>query len=284
MAKNVVPAPAAQPPRYSLLVAAEVITDDTTSRWEIDGITWAPEQCAGGGAAAVECFGNTAALDIPANPANAEADPFLVWAGDKCSAIGFQARDYEGRARRLLEATQSARVAHEFWQGEIAAAESLDNVPLADASSDTVTTTEASVRNAFGLLEGALADCGDGRRGMIHVTPQVFTHAQSWGLVVQQGQLWVTAVGTIVVEDAGYPGTGPNGEPADTTQWAYATSLVQVRLSALDITPETFVEAFDREVNLVEYRAQRLALVQWDQCCHFAAEVNIATAALGGVS
>lgn len=283
MAKNAVPAPPATPPRYSLLVAATAV-DDSASRWEIGGITWAPEQCAGGGVAAVDCLGNTAALNVPSNPANAEADPFLVWAGDKCSAIGYQARDYEGRARRLLEATQSARVAAEFWSGDLSAAESLDNTPLADVSADTVTTAEQDVVKVFGLLEGALADCGDGRRGMIHVTPQVLLHARSQYIVESAGQLWVTPLGTIVVADAGYDGTGPNGEPATATQWAYATSMVQVRLSSIVVTPENFAEAFDRSVNTVEYRVGRLALVQWDQCCHFAAEVDIATAAIGGVS
>jgi hypothetical protein len=270
MAKQAVPAIPATPPRYSLLVAAAVV-DDAASRWEVGGITWAPEACSGGGVADVTCFGNTAALSVPANEGNVEADPFLVWAGDKCSTIGFEARDYEGRARRLLEATQSARVAHEFWTGDLAASASLDNTPLADATSDTVTTGEVSVRN-------------DGRRGMIHVTPQVLTHAYSWDLITPQGQLWTTALGTIVVADAGYPGTGPNGESAADTQWAYATSMAQVRLSQIVVTPETFNEAVDRSVNTVEYRVGRLALVQWDQCCHFAAEVDIATAAIGGVS
>lgn len=283
MAKNVVPAPPATPPRYSLLVAAPTVVD-AASRWEIGGITWAPEACAGGGVAEVECIGNTAALNVAANPSNAEADPFLVWAGDKCSTIGFQARDYEGRARRLLEATQSARIAQEFWTGDLSASASLDNTPLADAAADTLTTSAVSVLNGMALLEAGLADCGDGRRGMIHVTPQVFMLAYAERIIEAQGQIYTTPLGTIVVADAGYDGTGPNGEPASTTQWAYATSMVQVRLSDVVITPDTFQAAVIRETNSIEYRAGRMALVQWDQCCHFAAQINVATAAIGGVS
>lgn len=285
--KQAVTAVPATPPRYGLLIAAETITDNT-SRWEVGGITWDPEQCAGGGVAAVECIGNTSSLVIPSNPGLAEADPFLVWAGDKCSTIGFEAREYEGRARRLLDASQSFWVANEFWTGDLSTAEGLDNVPLADVASDTVTTTEVSVLNALGLLEGALADCGQGARGMIHVTSQVLLHAVAERAVELVGQQYMTPLGTIVVGDAGYPGTGPNGEAALTTQWAYATSMVQVRLAPVMIVPGTFDQALaqmvERSQNTIEIRVQRLALVQWDQCCHFSAEINLPTPAIAGTS
>ena len=37
-------------------------------------------------------------------------------------------------------------------------------------------------------------------------------------------------------------------------------------------------------LNDVEVRAQRLALVQWDTCCLFAAQINITVPAVGGTS
>lgn len=289
MSKQAIDAVPAQPPRYGLLVAASVIADET--RWEIGGVAWSPEGCNGGGVMTVDC-GSTEQLVIDNNPANAEADPFGVWAGDKCSTFGFKARDYEGRARRLLAATESFHIAHELWTGDLSVAEGLDNEPLASAGADTVTAAASAVDvvTAFGLLDGALAACGAGRRGMLHVTPQVLLHARSQYLVELSGQQWITPLGTIVVADAGYDGSGPNGENPGTTQWAYATSMVQVRLSPIDVVPGSFADAVaraqavDRSVNTVELRAERLALVQWDACCHFAAQIDLDVPLTGGVS
>ncbi len=285
MSKQVMEAVPAQAPRYGLLVAAETINDDV--RWQ-DGVEWMPEQCGGGGATSVDCFGGTAAIDDAfTNPTLAEADPFLVYAANKCSTIGFPARDYEGRARRALAATESYQIAREFWTGDIAVADSLDNIPLADITADTVTTTELDPVAALGRLEGALADCGAGRRGMVHVTAQILVHLVASQAVQLAGQQYVTPLGTVVVGDAGYPGSGPNGEAAGATQWAYATSMVQIRLApvALPYTyQEAVTQAFDLGPNTILVRAERLALVQWDDCCHFAAEINITTPAVAGVS
>lgn len=289
MSRQAIAAVPATPPRYGLLVAANVVVDE--ERWQA-GIEWAPENCAGGGAIGVDCFGSTPDMPVPdENPGIASADPFVVWGADKCSTIGWQARDYEGRARRMLEATQSFSVAREFWDGAITLADSLINTPLTDAAADTVTAAAGPVGivEALGLLDGALGECGKGRRGMIHMTTQAFVHARAAYAVELAGQVWITPNGTVVVADAGYTGSGPNGEDPGATQWMYATSMVQVRLSPVDIIPGSLGEARAmREAmdnaNTVRIRAQRLALVQWDQCCHLAAQVDIDAPLVGGAS
>lgn len=294
MAKQAITAVPAVPPRYGLLIAADVIEDDV--RWQ-QGVEWAPEQCGDNrGSTVTECEGNTDMIfadpNNPAgNPAMAEADPFMVWAYDRCSSIGWEARDYEGRARRALAATESAAIAKEFWTGDLSQAHGLDNTWLASLGADTLTAAASPVDpvHALALLEGALAACGGGRRGMIHVTPQVLIHLRSAYAVDQAGQQIVTPLGTVVVADAGYDGSGPNGEAPGATQWAYATSTVQVRLAPVDV-PGTlagarrYAQQMRRDINLIEVRANRLALVQWDNCCHFAAQVNIAVPLVGGAS
>ena len=91
---------------------------------------------------------------------------------------------------------------------------------------------------------------------MIHVAPAVMTEAQSAFLVQLVGGQYVTAVGTIVVADAGY-------RAVSAAHGVYGSSLVQIRESPVDV-PGTFEESVDRSTNSVRVYAERLALVQYD--------------------
>jgi hypothetical protein len=287
MAKQAVNPIPASPPRYGLLIAAPTI-EGSTDRWQW-GIEWDAEACDGGGALNLNCQGNTSAMTLtPGGDTHGLADPFVVWAGDSCSTIGFAARDYEGRARRLMAAQQSAHVAHEFWTGDIAIANGLDNIGLADVQADTLTSAGVGIVDAIALLEDGLADARE-YGGMIHLTNGMLVRAVAAQAVRLNGQVWQTPLGTTVVADAGYPGTGPNGEPVGATQWIYATSGVQVYLSPIDIIPGSFDDAVARAqmidlVNMVEIRVERLAMIQTDWCAHFAVEVDYDAPLLGGTS
>lgn len=281
MAPQVVPAIPASPPRYSLLQAATTIED--AERWQA-GVEWAPESCAIGETVELACEGN-AAIDFgvfgPARDWTPEALPFVVTAYDVCSTIGFQSRDYEGRARRMLESTQSFQVAREFWTGNVTGT---DNRYLDSSDAFAITGSPVAIVEAIGLAEQYLADVGGGRRGMIHLTNQAFVTAYSERVIEQQGALYVTPVGTIVVADAGYP-TG-DGE----TQSIFVTGMVGVRLSPIEVIPGTFAEAVNRAAamvreaagtgtkfaNTLAIEAERLALVQWDSCVHGVVELDLA--------
>lgn len=278
-----VPAPPARPPRYGLIAAAPTI-DDTDMRWP-GGFSFTPEQCAGGGRASVTCGGSTAALDVGLNPGLVNGDPFAVFAGDRCSSFGFEARDYVGRARRQLAAIESFEIANELWTGSLSAAEGLDNRALTDLGSDTLTAGAASPIDAISCIEQGLAVLLRGRQGMIHMTPQLLAHLVGpLGVISREGQVYTSPMGHIVVADAGYDGSAPGGAAAGASQWIYGTSIVQVRLGPVDVIPERFELAVDHSVNNVEYIAERLAAIQWEPCGHVAAEVNIAACAVGGAA
>lgn len=261
--RQVIDAPPAQPPLYSLLQAAEIVSDNGT-RWQ-QGVVWAPEQVSGGGVVGVDCHGGAPdGKQSTANPMVNTADPFTVYAEDHCSTLGFEGRDYEGRARRQLLAVQSAKIANEFQLGTLRDSEGLDNVALVDGTE--VTPMSPSIEVAIGALEAALADKFSGARCMIHVTPQTLVAMMAKYLIYQSGQRWLTAPGNVVVADAGYVAeTAPEG-----AVFAYGTSMVQVRLSPVAIIPGSFQDAFaraqmtDRAVNLIRIYAERLALVQFD--------------------
>lgn len=274
--ETVGPIPAA-PPRYSLL---QIALAESQDRWQ-GGIEWTPESCTRGQGLGLECDGSTADIEAVTSPSLHTADPFVVAASDRCSTIGFAARDYEGRARRILAAQQSRLIANEFWNGTIRDAKSLDNTALVDANCDLTCGDPASVVTAFGLLEEALAQYLGGRPGMLHVSPSVFTHAKAAFLFDLVGQVWRTPMGNAVVCDAGYLlANGPGGgTDLSTSQWAYATGEVRVFIGEVLVVPgplpEAVAAATDRATNTLTLYAERLALIQWDDCCHCAAEIDL---------
>lgn len=277
-----VPARPAAPPRYSLLAAATVLDDP--ARWQT-GIAWEPEACGSGGAAAIDC--NPFSTDrVPLRSDGPVTSwPFLLWASDECSTFGGPNRDWQGRARRALEATQSHQIAAEFWTGAITkgAGDSPASPYLADASTVPGGSQITDVRDVA-LLEAWAAECSEGQRLMLHMSVNLFNRyvaALGDPAVVQAGNLIVTALGNIVVTDSGYPGTGPDSAAPDSVEWAYVSTLAQVRLDAVEILPRTLTDAMDlasaldRASNTIVVWAQRLAAYQLDPCCRFAVQTNV---------
>lgn len=289
-------APPARPPRFGLFASASV-SDGGAARWQ-QGFAFQPEACGASGRVAVECEGDTSALDIADRPGTVGGMPFAVYATDECSTFGFSARDWQGRARRQLAATESYEVAAELWTGSLGLTiDDRDGNPqpvrsLAKAGADTLTSagSAADPIDALALIEQGLAQCNRGRQGMVHITPQMLTYLVTNDSVRLDGTTYITPNGHIVVPDAGYPGTGPNGEPASSTQWAYGTSMIAVLVGPVELIPGTLedarsmAQALDRSVNTAVVYAQRLAAWLWDECCHVAAQVDLPMPLVGGAS
>lgn len=285
--RGVVPAPIPRPATISLVNAA--LTPDQAAsagavgqRWQL-GYSFQPEACAGGW---LEDPCNVEARDVPARPATVEVEPYQVVAGDTCSSIGFQAADYEARARRLLMLVQSAQIAHELWTGELAATAGWPNPSFVGSGDpadppDVLTNGGATAIDALGCLEQYLALSG--ARGMIHATAQLVTHWNQLGVLRREGNTLLTILDSIVVADGGYDGSGPGNVPASATQWAYATGLVTVELAPIEV-PGDFAANFDRATNTVVMYAQRAATAVWDGCAAGAAEVALPVCLAGGAS
>lgn len=256
-------------------------------RW-YDKASYLPEQvCLAGGV--TDPCSQTAAKSIAASPAVVNATPFMVWAGDKCSTFGWEAHDFMGRATRALLAVESKLIAQEFWKGTLTSASGWSNRYLAsDAFSDTLSSpnTPVSPTTALDYLEQGLADCGNGQQGAIHCTRQLGSIWSALGNTYRSvnGQI-LTWMGTLIIPDAGYDGSGPQGQPrVDGSQWAYATLMPQVRRSPVDVFPGSFAEAVIKATNDVEWRAERLAVVTIPACCQLAVNVNVPLALEGGAS
>jgi hypothetical protein len=217
--------------------------------------------------------------------------PYMLEAIDEASTFGFEARDWEGRAKRHLENGKYQAVEREFWAGSLAQAKSYPNRYLADANCvDLTPTTVPSVERGFQILAEALAtgksgSPGMGGQGMIHCqsasVPTLF-----WA--VRSGNTLQDINGNIIVRGDGYPGTGPLGNsnftpPAGQT-WIYASDLVMAREQQnADVFADTMAEMTDigidvvtpTNANTVYYRARKLAVAYFDGFRQFACRVDL---------
>jgi hypothetical protein len=274
------------PPAISLPRSAQ--TPDDGARWQL-GVRFLPEAEP---AVVLDdyCF-PTVTLGSYTAPSEVEQLPFTINAFDRCSALSMFARDYQNRARRIIEAATPKAVESEFWNGSLAQARGWTNqlyLRKAGLAQDLTPATVPSLNRAIGILEQALASCGFGGLGMIHgarETAPNFTGARRDGNVLR------TITDNVFVPGVGYPSgnnpTGPIGNanttpPAGQT-WLYATGMVQYRESPPDLFP-TWPQggqipqwAIDRATNTVQVPVARAALAYWDGVCTFACRATLPT-------
>lgn len=213
--------------------------------------------------------------------------PFVVEVPYTCSSWGFQVNNYEDKARRQLDAGLGKAIEHEFWTGEINPAN--PNLTYWTPNDDThivnpggaAAPTPVSVTLGLALLSGALANCANGSRGMIHATPIVVSVMAELYLIDdddtnENAYLSTRSRDDIVVSGSGYTGTGPFGQPDPTGSqaWMFATGMTDIRLGEPMIYPDEFAHAFDRATNTVTFRAEQTAAVSPDACCMFAVLVD----------
>lgn len=281
------PTPAA-PPRVGLITSAR--TDlSMPDRWQ-NGFSYEPENSCDANGVVDPCESNKVF-----NPDNLEivtVDPVVLWAGDACSTYGV--RDRPARARRRLTACQSKLLAGELWEGTATQASgNINNKYLASPAANTVSLTSLSPSDGLACMEDALA-AASCSRSMIHVTNGLMVYLARDNLVTRVGDMFVTVNDTIVVADAGYTGTGPEGQASVTgAVWAYGTDIVNVALDDIVTyprgdTPDTATGGVRRADiagmgqtaghlydNTITVRAERLAAAWWDGCAHVALAFDI---------
>lgn len=290
VARQQVQAPVVRGPRYGLVAASPTAIDgtqeDDSLRWP-NGIEFQAEACAEVGLGLIACNGGT--MTAGSDGDTVTADAFFLYASDRCSTLGSRTRDWKGRAKRRLQAGQSYALALELWDGAATQADAdSENIWLSGSGtqSDEVTSGPTASVKALACLVQALGGILFGGQGMIHMTSQMLVILNSLDALRFDGGIWTTPMGHIVVADAGYSGSGPDGVPAGDSQWMYGTPMIDVKLGPIDHPgrPDT-IESVDVSVNDQLVWAQRVALLQWENTCGIAAaEVDIAVCAIGGVS
>jgi hypothetical protein len=219
------------------------------------------------------------------NLASVEAYPYVLQVEDFCTTLGFDARDFAGRAERLLQNGQHKAIEKEFWAGALATKENYPNKFLASeglATNITPKTGTPSASRGLQLLQEALQECGFGGRGMIHTQAQT---APNFLQTRRVGALLLDIFDNIIVPGVGYPGTGPleTGTalaPKAGNTFMYATDLVSCRVEDKPtIFADTFAESMDwgqgPEPNTIRMRARKFAVAYADMACVFCIEVEL---------
>ena len=223
--------------------------------------------------------------------------PFMIIVEDTASAFGWEARDFTGRALRLLDNATPNAIEREFWTGTFATNTVTGPIYQSDSgcaglnaflqqsgtasnggsgtlAQDLTPTpgTGVSVTRGIQILEDYLANTGFGGQGMLHVAPETSPNLLGARRV---GAILLSVMDNIIVPGSGYPTTGVTGPAGNTyatppagTQWIYATDLVSIRLDDPAVYPLNMAEALDRgsngEPNTIRIRAQRAAAATFD--------------------
>lgn len=265
----------AAPPTTGLVVSAVKPPDDGV-RWE-QGIAWVPERCGSAYQLVSWCSADDPDVYAPPRTGGAYYRPVGARFAVECAVMGGRL-DTE-RLRRIAEAATPFVIARELWDGAEGQDDSWSlggvtytNAYLASGDAAIVGSGGAAPLAALAALEYAAASAARGQQVMLHVP--IMATGGLGEHVRRVGGLLLTRQDNIVVVDAGYPGTGPAGQPVGATAWAYATTPVIVRwspLQVLDAPPQTV----DRAANTVTAWAERAVAAYFDPCAHFAVEITL---------
>jgi hypothetical protein len=192
---------------------------------------------------------------------------------DECSTMS--GRFDDDRVRRMAEAIASFVIARELWTGDLSKLDPYDspagaaqvNGHLASAGANVLPAT-TDPWAAVATLEAATGEDTRGGRVFIHASPAVV------GLVADRlervGNELRTKTGAVVIGDAGYPGTGPDGTGDG---WMFATGPVAVRLGPVQ-TELAAASTVDRRTNSRHVWASRMFAATFDACAHNAIQVT----------
>lgn len=295
MVQGVFPAARLKPAEGGLLSVADVVRHSTNSgEWLSGGFGWDTMSCPVEVMLADYCT-NAAEGIIAASEGQegVEAWPFGIVTRYKCSSIGYSLEERRQIALAQAEAATGKAVERALWSGEIDIASNRVSARYltSELSVDVTPSGGVAVPVALGVaaLEQALADCGAGAQGVIHMSrsaaligsgQQVIQHA----LPLTTGLFTPVAAGagydprvsrrTVIATQAAVPAPEDPGA-LETDQWIYATGPVAVHLGQIEVLDTVF----DRAENIVTVLTARPAAVYWDSCCQFAAHVDLTLAA-----
>lgn len=270
------PAVAAAPRQLGALLTAAIPGDSDTD-WGKGVISW-PEAVPGWRSVA-DCAPATADYGLGEGADPVGAIPFVVQTLTRCPRISLDL--LIERASRQLDAVTSQAVARELWTGDLTRAEPWtlpDGVPftLANprpassgtsvagpwlnphlAAADMIAPAEHPAE-AVGAVEAAAAERIAGGPVFVHIPVDWLMPLSQFG-IYRDGNLLRTPLGSVVVCDAGYPGTTTGGAPV-----VYATGPVQAWVGDPVVLRDP-AEIVELGTNQIGVWAERPALVSFDQ-------------------
>jgi hypothetical protein len=280
MTVTVTAPPAAAPP-HSLLRAAITNRDDDAGGEWVRGLQYVSETC-GGYRALSDCTAEE--LDQGAAAGVADAVVYRPWdlqVQDPCpTTFGYQEAEVTARLRRAADSIESYAIARELWTGELSEQEAAaigggaePNLYLAKDPT-VLGSGPVSPRRGLGLLQKAAGDAFHGQQVFLHIARDAIT---MFGPdLAKVGNLLYTNLDNVVVADAGYPGTPPEGtSAAANVSWMYATGPVVVRRSPLVLDSANDAEVIDTRTNTIRRTAGKRVAATFDTCAYFAVPITL---------
>jgi hypothetical protein len=262
-------APQARAQATGTLWAAAVKPDG--GRWGL-GIAWRPERCftvAGFG----PCNGEDPAEPAPMDRTIPQVYPVGYRVSDECTTLGGQLDT--SRVQRQADAVLSYELARELWTGALSTADpvTVDGSPyinphLASADAVVVASDGTTVARRLGALEQAAMAQAFGQQVVLHVPARYVL--EIGGFLVFRGDSIYTPLGSVVVADAGYPGTGPAGTG---DSWSYATGPVAAFRSEVELVTD-MASTLDRTTNRQMVWGTRYIAAAFDPCSHMAIDLE----------
>jgi hypothetical protein len=293
MASGIRPAGMLEPAPGGLFSVASVDESAGMPEWSNGKFSWDTQGCPAQIILTDFCTsaarGIISDTDVPDN----STWPFGIITNYQCNTVGLSVEERRKIALKQNELASQKAVERELWSGILSLASGRDDVRyLLDGSASVVSTGAKKVKVAIALLEQALADCGLGTAGVIHLTRYAAQIAAAENALEVTDDGLYTKLGTPVVAGVGYThdaftsGSAPTAptlpatptDPGDWTattavgasSWGFATGPVYVLLGGSQLLDEYL----DHENNILNVQAERPAAVFWDSCCTATVEID----------
>lgn len=237
---KVIPAPQPRGLRYGLLTAATGPLDLPVPDGLGGGIRYAPDSCGQARTYPVDCPADVAPTAKVFDPIEAliDAAPFVVYSSLQCGSVGYTQAELEARVRRR------------FANGEQTAVESEMSAILAAGASPLTSPDPNSIESVVGELQEWLYGTGGaayGNVGYLHAPVRVQAYAAFAGLLIADGPLWKTQMGTIWVFGGGYPDDGTIYISGQVTVWRAPDIFVPPAEQTLDRRLNQYMLVAERE-------------------------------------
>ncbi len=230
--------------RYGLLTAAAGPLE-LPPHALASGVRFRPVSCGGAHNYPVDCpTDNPQAKQFDPADEIIDADTFAVYATYECSRVGMSATQIDAAVRQRL--ANGEQTAAEVGMAEMLAAGA---VPL-------TAPDDSNIRSVIGELEEWLYGVGGaayGNRGFLHAPVRYANFIGADGLLIQDGPVYRTHMGTVVVFGGGYPDDGTIYISGNVTVW---------RAADVNVPPPD--QTWDRETNLFQVLAEREYAVAYD--------------------
>ena len=272
LVNQLVDAPPVGQLRYGLFSVANFRTLDT--RGIGAGISFLTDHCGGAQVYDANCATHPTKVFVEGSDL-LQAEPFWIYAKKHCGTVGRNASEMDAAVRQQLLAAEQRVVEDVVWDGA-----GLANVgPALTTSGATVVVPTA---NGAGAAIAALEEAAYntyGYAGVIHLDQRAYAALAYSNLLIKDGSMWRTPLGTKLSFGTGYAVTGPAGvAPAAGFTWAFMTSDVTIWRSEIMVPDVT--QTMDRTLNQWTATAERVYAVTWDCPETFAVQVPTAAPAV----